>query len=258
MNILDTYVRQAPSPQHALDLFANEWSSAMPEGLGITAMPGTAKLFDDPRIAWADARLGFAGRRIVELGPLEGGHSYMMQQRGAASITAIEANSRAYLKCLIVKEVLGLDKVSFQLGDFDAYLATKPPRADICIASGVLYHSVDPVMLLSSLARLTDKLFLWTHYYDESILRNQPTLNKYFEPTESLLISGTYFAAANKHYETALEWQGFCGGPATYAKWLSRDAIIHFLKSAGYTTIDISFDQPTHANGPAFAICATR
>jgi hypothetical protein len=258
MNILDTYVKHAPSPQHALDLFINEWSSAMPAGLGILTMPGTAQLFDDPRIAWADARLGFAGRNIVELGPLEGGHSYMMQKRGAASITAIEANSRAYLKCLIVKEVFGLDKVSFKLGDFDAYFATNPPRADICIASGVLYHSVDPVRLLSFLADFTDKLFLWTHYYDEEILRNRPTLNKYFEPSESLLIEGTYFAAANKRYESALAWQGFCGGPATHAKWLSREAIIHFLKSAGFTTIDISFDHPMHANGPAFAICAAR
>jgi len=230
----------------------------MPAGLGLATGPGTAKLFDDPRIAWADACLGFTGRRIVELGPLEGGHSYMMQTRGAAAITAIEANSRAYLKCLIVKEVLGLDKVSFKLGDFDAYFATNPPRADICIASGVLYHSVDPVKLLSSLARFTDKLFLWTHYYDEEILRNQPALIKYFEPPESLLISGSYFASANKRYEGALAWQGFCGGPATYARWLSREAIIHFLKSAGFTTIDISFEQPTHANGPAFAICASR
>ena len=51
-----------------------------------------------------------AGFGILELGPLEGAHTYRLEQLGAERILAIEANVEAYLKCLIVKEILGLIK----------------------------------------------------------------------------------------------------------------------------------------------------
>jgi hypothetical protein len=72
------------------------------------------------------------------------------------------------------------------------------------------------------------------------------------------VISGQAFTIATKRYEKALEWQGFCGGTAEHARWLSRDALIHILKAAGITTIDIAFDDPAHPNGPAIAISGKR
>src|SRR6187402_1626923 len=90
--ILDSYVHAAPSPQLALDLFKGDWWSAVP---GLQA--GSTPLFDDSRIRWAVEHLGgVTGRRILELGPLEGGHTYMLERAGAASVVAIEANTRAY------------------------------------------------------------------------------------------------------------------------------------------------------------------
>jgi len=258
MNILDAYVTLPPEPQHALDLFQNEWSSAMPSHSGLKSLPGAAGLFEDPRIIWADDRLGFAGRTVLELGPLEGGHSYMMQNLGATAITAIEANSRAFLKCLIVKELFKLEKVSFLLGDFNAYLMNNPPRFDICVASGVLYHCTDPVNTLNAIARISDRVFLWTHYYDEPIIRSNPVLGPFFDKPESITIYGQRFVSASKRYKKALDWQGFCGGTAEHARWLSRDAIIHTLATAGMAHIDIAFDDPTHPNGPALAISGRR
>lgn len=258
MSILDAYVTSAPHPQHALNIFADEWSSAMPSGCDLKAQPGTAGLFADPRIAWADDRLGFAGRTVLELGPLEGGHSYMMQQRGAAAITAVESNTRAFLKCLIVKELFRLDRVSFLLGDFNAYLANTPPRVDVCVASGVLYHCVDPVATLAAIASITDRIFIWTHYYDEAIIRGNPALRPFFEAPETLDIAGKPFVTATKRYRSALEWSGFCGGNAEHARWLSRDAIFHCLATNGMSKLDVAFDDPAHPNGPALAICAMR
>jgi hypothetical protein len=258
MNILDSYVTLPPDPQHAIDLFQNEWSSAMPHQSGLKSLPGAAGLFEDPRIVWADDRLGFAGRTVLELGPLEGGHSYMMHKLGAKAITAIEANSRAFLKCLIVKELFKLDRVSFQLGDFNAYLLNSPPQVDICVASGVLYHCVDPVRTLNAISRIADRVFLWTHYFDEHIIHSNPILRPFFDHSEEIVISGQAFTIATKRYEKALEWQGFCGGTAEHARWLSRDALIHILKAAGITTIDIAFDDPAHPNGPAIAISGKR
>ena len=51
---------------------------------------------------WLDI-IGVDGRRVLELGPLEGGHSYMLQRAGAARVLAIEANTRAFLKFYAIR-----------------------------------------------------------------------------------------------------------------------------------------------------------
>ncbi len=117
------FVSEAPSTQNVIDLFDGEWSTAMPSDLGAVSRPGHAGLFTDGRISWAGQILGpFRGLDILELGPLEGAHSFMLEQLGAASITAIEANARAFLKCLCIKEVMGMLRVRFMLGSFLPYL----------------------------------------------------------------------------------------------------------------------------------------
>jgi hypothetical protein len=91
-NILAHYITDRPSPQHAVDLFAGEWSSHFPEGAPAVS-GGQVRLFEDPRLVWAIDRLGgVRGKSVLELGPFEGGHSYMLERAGATSIDAIEAN----------------------------------------------------------------------------------------------------------------------------------------------------------------------
>ncbi len=78
----------------------------------------------------------------------------MLQKAGARSVVAVEANTRAFLKCLCTKELFGLDRVEFLLGDLVAYLNEERSKFDAVIASGVLYHMTDPVDLLKILRRL--------------------------------------------------------------------------------------------------------
>src|SRR5215468_6458704 len=89
----------APSDQNALDLFAGEWSSQPPSDRR-ELKAGATPLFDDPRITWAVHRMtemgltdGVRGRDVLELGPLEGGHTYVLDRLGAKSVTAVEANA---------------------------------------------------------------------------------------------------------------------------------------------------------------------
>src|SRR5688572_15155391 len=92
-SILDEYVSFEPSFTAPFDLFKGEWASIVP-GYG----GGFAELFDDARVRWIEEQMGgFAGKRILELGPLEGGHSYMMAKAGGI-VTSIEANIRAFMK----------------------------------------------------------------------------------------------------------------------------------------------------------------
>jgi Protein of unknown function (DUF1698) len=82
---------------------------------------------------------------VLELGPLEGAHTYRLQQLGAGRILAIESNVEAYLKCLIVKEALGMKRAEFMLGDFTLYLQECTERFDLVFCCGVLYHMQDPL-----------------------------------------------------------------------------------------------------------------
>lgn len=198
VNALDNYVASMPSPQNALDIFKGEWASKLPEPLsGLSA--GPLPLFEDPRIEWINTQLdNIEGMTVLELGPLEAGHTYMLERFGATKIVAIEANTRAYLKCLLIKELLELKRVSFLCGDFIDYLRANQKRFDICVASGVLYHMLNPVELIALAAKVSDRLFLWTHYYDQKIIaaRGCP-LNSQVVHLLSMKVSITHFIAKN-------------------------------------------------------------
>ncbi len=176
----------------------------------------------------------------------------MLQMLGADKITAIESNQRAFLKCLIIKEAFGLSKVQFLLGDFIEYFKNDPQKYDSIIASGVLYHMTNPVLLLKLISNISDKLFIWTHYFDPTILRG----NKQFSG-ETVDIEGSKFVGSKRYYAEALGWAGFCGGSSEHAVWLGRDEILRLLQKLGYK-IEVGFDHRDHPNGPAFALCAVR
>ena len=258
MNILDQYVTSAPSPQQVLDIFKGEWSSKLPEPLA-ELQAGSALLFEDPRIEWGVSQLGgVEGKTVIELGPLEAGHTYMLDHFGAAEIVSIEANTRAYLKCLIVKELLELKRARFLCGDFVEYLRTNERKFDVCIASGVLYHMRNPVELLALAAKVSDQIFVWTHYYDPAIISQNPKLATKFSSGMPAEYGGFQHTIYRQEYKSALKWGGFCGGTQEFSHWLSREDIIACLRHFGLNNIQISFEQPDHPNGPSFALTAVR
>jgi len=160
---LAEYSTLLPLAENALGMFPGAWSSSLPNAVG----PGTVPLFEDHRITWLTENLGdIAGWRILELGPLEGGHTYMLEQAGA-KVTAIEGNHDSFLRCLITKNYLGMNS-EFVLGDF-AKSFGGAKDLDLVVASGVLYHMTQPVDLLQKIAAVSSRLFLWTHYYHPDI-----------------------------------------------------------------------------------------
>ncbi len=252
------YFTSAPSPQNALDIFKTEWWSRLPEPFaGLQA--GHIAMFEDPRITWALSQLGdVKDKTILELGPLEGAHSYMFERAGAASVIAIEANPRAYLKCLVVKEIVRLPRTHFLCGDFLEYLRDKPARVFAVCASGVLYHMTEPVELLALLSTVTDRLFLWTHYYEAEIVRHNRTLSKRFTGEYENECGGYPYRLFRYQYWGSLGIRRFCGGSRPYAHWMRREDILDCLKRLGFNSIQIEFETPNHPDGPAFALVAVR
>ena len=253
------YIRTAPSDQNAIDIFKEEWSSKFPDNFKLAAS-GVADLFEDQRIIWAEELgINFKDKRILELGPLEAGHTWMMDKRGAKEIIAIEAHERAFLKCLVVKEVAQISSARFLHGNFDEYLTNTKEHFDICLASGVLYHSSHPTQLLDSICRHCDSIILWTHYFDkEAILTHGPDLLSRFEPAIQINHEG---GPINQHpfkYQDEASKDAFCGGLETQSQWLEKAGIESILASNGFEITGTGFDHPHHPNGPAFALIASK
>jgi hypothetical protein len=197
---------------------------------------------------------GFEGLHVLELGPLEAGHTTMLERGGAASITAVEGNIRAYLKCLIVKELLGLQRARFLLGDLVSYLRDNTQLFDLCVASGILYHMPDPVEVLDLISRTAPRLFLSTHYYDEDLVGSQPWLAAKFSAAEVCSFGDVEYTRYKYEYGDARQWLGFCGGAKPFSYWLKRDDIVAILRQVGYVDLTIGDADLHHRNGPAFAV----
>jgi hypothetical protein len=255
---LNQYVSTVPSDQNALDLFQEEWISRLPDSFQ-SLKAGQAALFEDSRLDWAIQYLGgVKGKNILELGPLEGGHSYMLQKQGADSIISIEANPKAYLRCLVIKEILNLNRVRFLCGDFMEYLRLENKIFDLCISSGVLYHMASPIELIALAAKKSSHLFLWTHYYDPEICRKNLLLRPRFSTHSKNNYEGFSHTLYRYQYKSARSWNTFCGGPAPFSHWLNRQDILNSCRYFGLKEIQISHDQPDHPHGPSFALVASR
>ncbi len=253
---------RAPSDQHAFDLFAGEWSSQPPASRP-DLKAGVTPLFDDPRIAWANDRFremglegGFAGRDVLELGPLEGGHTYLIDRLGATTVTAIEANPRAYLKCLVAKETLGMPHAKFLFGDALLHLRESERRYDIGVACGILYHLTNPVELLELLAQRCDALFLWTVFYDPEFVAANPVPGAKFSEALAMEHAGYPHTLHRFNYGPSLDWKGFCGGGDVFSYWMEKAEIIGALERFGFR--HIRSEQQPNVHGSALMLAARK
>jgi hypothetical protein len=250
-----------PSPQTAVDLFAGQWNSELPSPYD-KLTGGSATLFADDRIAEAvDQFGGVKDLRVLELGPLEGGHTFMLDRLGVAEVTAIEANKQAFLRCLVAKELLGIPSSHFLCGDFMAYLrdaADSGTHWDLCLASGVLYHQQDPVALLELATQVSDRIYLWTQYYDADVMARRPGLSAKFSSPVETTTAGFHHSLYRRDYgSSALGSLRFPGGLKGWMTWMTKPDILSSLQYFGFEPIGM-FDDPDHTNGPALRLTAKR
>ena len=233
--------RETPSAQTALDIFKGAWKSSLPKELNLQT--GTAEqFFVDPRIHWANALLvgGFSNLNILELGPFEGYDSYLFKKLGASRVTSIEANNINFLKCLLLKDTLGLD-VHFLHGDFVKYLEGANGRFDLIWASGILYHSERPIDLLLQISEHTNAVFIWTHFFAEVLLENHN--RSYFDVSKNVehSVSGQTYTLHYRSYLNETRAGGlplnYEGGLRSFSFWMSKDDIERLLRSLGFADL---------------------
>ncbi len=255
--LLDEYIAGVPTPQNAVDILPG-WCQTLPPHVKVKA--GTGSFYADPRILWAIEQLGsLKDKKVLELGPLEASHTYMLEKEAPAFIHAIEANRTAFLRCLVVKELLDLKRARFFLGDFMPWLQTTDTRYDFIVASGVLYHMRKPFELLELMAGKCDAFYLWTHYFDETAMPPGDRRRKAFlDKTETEMFHGTPVTLHQRSYFSAWRDKAFCGGMYDLHNWVEKKDILAAIKALGFDDIRIAHDEPAHQNGPSFSVFARR
>ena len=258
-NHLGSFTSLKPDDQNSIDLFNTLWSTSIPDTHGTGSFNG----FNDERIRWLLEQLGnVEGEKILELGPLEGGHTYMLEHAGA-KVTSVEGNYGAFLRCLTVKNLLGLES-KFLLGDFSK-MEMGSTTYNTVVASGVLYHLADPISLLEALSKNTDNIFLWTHYFEEDLKKWSPLARGQLregkwdiKSPRTQEFKGLEVRSIRQKYGKALGWRGFCGGTEAFSYWIYKKDLLTLLTKLGFRNIRINFDKVDHPNGPCFALIASK
>ena len=209
--VFDQYEPGMPSHQKAIDLLPG-WTGSFPPDMKLQA--GSLALHNDHRIAWLIKQMGsLADKTIMEIGPLEGMHTYMLAREKPKRIDAVEANRLCYLRCLITKQILGIPHARFLLGDAVEWLRDSKIRYDLIVASGVLYHMAEPAELLRLMAENSDAIFLWTHYYTEDSDKSEPWRTAFSGKVEKRELNGVTVHCYERSYQKAATKASFCGGP---------------------------------------------
>lgn len=252
----DTYAFGLNAGMNAVDIFKDEWIGGIPGRTDLVA--GKLKLYEDSRLKWANEVLCFSGKSVLELGPLEGSHSFMLQQFGARNVVAVEGNTRAFMKCLIVKELAKLHSVEFLCQDFDSYFSGNVPKFDICLASGVLYHSKNPLKLISDIAKCAQSVVLWTQYYDPEVMKKKKDIAYRFSSPTEISHDGYSCNAYRRDYGVGIYSKLSCGGCDSYSYWLTRDVLLDALTHYGFVDQKIGNDDSNHQNGPCITLIASK
>lgn len=251
--VLDNYVSEYPSHELAFKIFEGQWASNIP-GYGF----GNTGLFQDSRINFFIKQCGgISEKKVLELGPLEGAHTYMLYNAGAKTISSIESNRAAYLKCLIVQNALKF-KADFMLGDFRPYLDNCLDTFDLLVACGVLYHMIEPAKLLQDMAKVSSSIGIWTHYYDADIILNREDLKRKFDNEARVqIIGGRKVISYQQYYLDSLNYKGFCGGSAPISYWMTKESLLGVLSDLGLKVV-IDHEDKNHPNGPCILLFASK
>jgi SAM-dependent methyltransferase len=194
---------------------------------------GDAELVDDGRIA------GFFDvfpdcRTVLELGCLEGAHSFSLARR-VARVTAIEGRAANLEKAQLVQRLLGVENVTFLEADVER-ADLDLGRFDALFCVGLLYHLQRPWLLLDRFPAWSDRVFLQTHFADAA------------KEERDGLPGRSYAEFGSRDPLSGLSQTSF---------WLTLPALTGRLEQNGYRVDELDRDL-THPHGPIVTLAAER
>ena len=175
---------------------------------------------------------------ILELGALEGAHSFIFARRPETKrVVALEGREANLRKARFVQELLGIQNVEFAHANLEHADLKEFGTFDAVFCCGLLYHLPAPWQLLQQLPAIAPLVFIWTQYAPEDQARDIGNGLR-----GKIQVEGGADEALS--------------GMSPTATWLTLPSLRELLSSSGYTSIDVIHDDPTHPNGPAVTIGA--
>jgi SAM-dependent methyltransferase len=209
---------------------------------------------DDQRLKYLLYFLDLRGLRTLELGPLTGYHSIILEKLGVRESVAVEGREDNYRLCLQVKERYQLERTTFVHQNIEAIYSGQEPAAftgsfDVALCLGVLYHLPDPARALEWLRTQAPTLFLATHY---------------FEPAEAKRYRSDKFTDASyrhrgRAYRVKQYREGGLEDPhsglSRFSLWPYEEDLIRMLEDAGYNEIHL-LGRDLHNQKPHLTLLA--
>jgi SAM-dependent methyltransferase len=177
-------------------------------------------------------------RQILELGSLEGGHSFLLARLPSVErVLAIEGRQYNVDKAKFVQRLLGVENVEFLTANLESLDLSTLGKFDAVFCCGLLYHLPEPWKLVEQIRRVSSHLFLSTHY----------------APIEN--------AASIVRGLNGLRYKEFgfrdpLSGLSPDSFWPTLDGLQDMLRQNGFQNISIIEDSPGHQNGPIVLLAA--
>lgn len=198
---------------------------------------GELSALTDPRVEQF-FRFAPAAETILELGSLEGAHTFMLaEHRGVKRVLGLEGREQNLRKARLIQDLLHVRNAEFAQANLEGSDLSAFGKFDAIFCSGLLYHLPEPWKLIERLPTIAPSLFIWTHYAPE---------------TEAKAISN---GLRGKIYvEGGLE--EVLSGMSPTSMWLTLESLITSLTRSGYRSIQVIHNDLTHPKGPDVTIGA--
>ena len=177
-------------------------------------------------------------RFILELGSLEGAHAFdLARHPGVERVVGVEGRQSNCEKARFVQHVLGITNVQFVEANLENFDLGQLGVFDAVFCVGLLYHLPEPWKLISAVAKVSPRVFLWTHYVAESWL--------------NIHVKG---------YRG--KWYGEHGladplsGLSRRSFWPTLKSLRTMLVQSGFAQVTILNENPSHPHGPEVLIAA--
>jgi 2-polyprenyl-3-methyl-5-hydroxy-6-metoxy-1,4-benzoquinol methylase len=220
-----------PFSAHRIELPSGAWTMTDEGEDPLTAISTQALL--------EAAGHNLAGKKILDLGCLEGGYSAAFAALGAAEVIGVEAREENIRRCLFVKDKLALENVRFFKGDVKDIAVDQFGDIDIVFASGILYHLDDPYTFAKNCAAIAKDFAV----FDTHVAFADSTAHLCSEETKRLVKGGrTYRGKLAAEYpadEDPSEIEGHLWAAYSnpFSFWLYEESLVQMLLDVGFAKV---------------------
>ena len=197
---------------------------------------------DDPlqaqttRIVVDRAGGSLAGKRVLDVGCLEGGYTITFARLGAREAVGIDVRDSNLQRCRFLQEQLRVPNVRFLKHDAKTISPETLGLFDIVYASGILYHLDDPVDFLRRTSEITaDFLLLDTHVADPHAwghaCSDRLTSRSIGDRTYVGRVAYDCPADLTPEQVDRLTWASY-GNSTSF--WLTEESLVHALWDVGF------------------------